>query len=74
MNVILTVRAWYNKARDMQTSKEQHGQMSKLRLHKCISMLQETKAAPGCSEDIVAANGTYKVRTAVRIIDDSRDH
>ena len=46
--------------------------MSKVRIHKCINKLQETKAAPDCYEGIVVANNAYKVRTVVGIIDDSR--
>ena len=71
MNAILAVRAWYDKARDMQNSRERYEQMSKVRIHIYINKLLETKAAPGCYEDIVDANKIYKVVTAVRIIEES---
>ena len=48
--------------------------MSKVHIHKCINVLQEMKATPGYYEDIVVANQIYKVGTAVRIIDDSRNY
>ena len=48
--------------------------MSKVRIHRGINKLQETKAAPGCYEDIVVANKIYKVGTAVRITDNKREY
>ena len=73
VSAILMARAWYNKARDIQKSRKRYGQMSKVRIQKCINVLHETKSSPGCYEDIVVANKTYKVGTSVRMIDDSRD-
>ena len=45
--------------------------MSEVCIHKCINKFQETKAVPGCHTDIVTANKTYKVRKAIRIVEES---
>ena len=74
MNAVLAVRVWYRKAREIQNNMKQHEHVSEVRLHKCINVLQETKAAPGCYEDIVVANKTYKVGIAVRIIKEIRGY
>ena len=69
VNTVLVVRAWYGKVREMKNNMERHEQMSEVRIHTCINELQETNAAPGSYKDVVVTNKTYKVRTALRVID-----
>ena len=74
LSTVLVVRTWYGKAKEMQNNMERHEQMSKVRIHKCINELQETKAASGYYKAIVLANKTYKAETPVRMIEEIRTY
>ena len=74
VNTVLTDRTWHRKAREMQNNMEIHDQMSKVRIQNCINKLQETKAVPGCHEDIVIVNKAYKAGAAVQIIEESQEY
>jgi hypothetical protein len=39
VNVVLAVRTWYGKAREIQNNMKQHEHMSKVRIHICINEL-----------------------------------
>ena len=39
VNTVLAIRAWYEKAREMQSNMNRHKQMPKVRIHKCINKL-----------------------------------
>ena len=74
VNTVLAVRAWYGNAREIQNNMERHGQTSKVRIHKCINKLQETKTTQGCHKVIVVAKRTYKVWKAIISMGESQGY